>query len=178
MPNAIQTRQFKTPVGVLVLGAFENQLCLCDWQYRKMRSTIDQRVQTYFKAEFREGNAPVLEVTIDQLQEYFDGKRQAFDIPMTWAGTDFQQQVWQALMEIPFGSTTTYMNLSKKLGNALAIRAVASANGANAISILVPCHRVIGSNGELVGYAGGLDAKKKLLQLENAPINAELDFGA
>lgn len=177
MSKIIQTQLFKTPVGTLLLGAFENQLCLCDWQYRKMRSTIDQRVQTYFKASFKEGTAPVLDLLMVQLKEYFEGKRRGFDIPINWAGTDFQRQVWQALLEIPFGQTTTYLDISKKLGNPLAIRAVAAANGANALSIVVPCHRVIGSNGELVGYAGGIEVKKKLLQLEGAPINAELDFG-
>jgi methylated-DNA-[protein]-cysteine S-methyltransferase len=91
-----------------------------------------------------------------------------FNVPLLFVGSDFQKQVWNALMQIPFGVTKSYMELSKQFGNEKAIRAVASANGANAISIMVPCHRIIGSNCELTGYAGGLPVKKQLLQLEGS----------
>ena len=101
-----------------------------------------------------------------QLIEYFDGKRQTFDLKLSQSGTDFQQRVWRQLVEIPFGKTTSYMTLSKQLGDVKAIRAVGAANGKNNIAIIVPCHRVIGSNGTLVGYAGGLDKKKWLLEFE------------
>ena len=102
-----------------------------------------------------------------QLQEYFGNDRKNFDFKMNPQGTQFQQKVWEALLEIPFGKTSSYMELSKKLGDPKAIRAVASANGKNPLWIVVPCHRVIGSDGSLTGYAGGLHRKKYLLELES-----------
>ena len=108
-----------------------------------------------------------LKDAVKQLQEYFDGKRREFNFPLNPKGTDFQQKVWKALLEIPYGKTTSYMDLSKKLGDVKAIRAVASANGKNPLWIVVPCHRVIGSDGSLTGYAGGLWRKKWLLEHEN-----------
>lgn len=108
-----------------------------------------------------------LKDAVKQLQEYFDGKRTTFNFPINPKGTDFQQKVWKALLEIPYGKTTSYMDLSKKLGDVKAIRAVASANGKNPLWIVVPCHRVIGSDGSLTGYAGGLWRKKWLLEHEN-----------
>jgi methylated-DNA-[protein]-cysteine S-methyltransferase len=104
------------------------------------------------------------------LNAYFRGERTAFDVPLRLVGTDFQRRIWEALVTIPYGSTATYTSLTAMVAEPTAIRAVASANGANALSILVPCHRVIGSNGELVGYAGGLPAKRKLLQLEGVAL--------
>jgi len=108
-----------------------------------------------------------LKDAVKQLQEYFEGKRTVFNFPINPKGTDFQQKVWKALLEIPYGKTTSYMDLSKKLGDVKAIRAVASANGKNPLWIVVPCHRVIGSDGSLTGYAGGLWRKKWLLEHEN-----------
>lgn len=160
----IQT--YKSPVGELILGEFQDQLCLCDWKYRKMREAIDQRIKKGLQTEMEDGNHLILDQAKNQLQEYFEGKRQAFDLPILLVGTEFQQRVWRALMEIPLGKTKSYLELSQQLGDPNAIRAVASANGANAISIIIPCHRIIGSDGALVGYAGGIEAKKKLLQLE------------
>lgn len=102
-----------------------------------------------------------------QLEQYFNKEIEKFDLPLVFAGTDFQKTVWKKLLKIPFGSTETYMSITKKLGNLKAIRAVAGANGANKMTILVPCHRVIGSDGTLVGYAGGLWRKKWLLDHES-----------
>lgn len=164
----VYIKRFKTPVGELTLGSYQNKLCLCDWTYRKMRTTIDNRVKQNLKTEFYEGSTPVIEDTIVQLNEYFKNKRKTFSIPLLLIGTNFQRSVWEALLDIPFGQTYSYLKLSKQLGNEKAIRAVASANGANSISIIVPCHRIIGSDGNLIGYAGGLSAKMKLLELENA----------
>lgn len=157
-----------TPVGELILGSWQEKLCLCDWRHRKMRDAIDERIKSSLTREWEEGNSQVLEETEKQLWEYFKGEREVFDIPLLPVGTDFQKLVWDELIKIPFGKTETYLALSRKLDNEKAIRAVASANGANAMSIIIPCHRIIGSKGELVGYAGGLAAKKKLLQLESA----------
>lgn len=109
----------------------------------------------------------VLQEAVDQLNEYFAGKRIVFNLKLNPKGTEFQQKVWQSLLEIPFGKTMTYLELSKKLGDVKAIRAVASANGKNPLWIVVPCHRVIGTDGSLTGYAGGLWRKKWLLEHEN-----------
>jgi methylated-DNA-[protein]-cysteine S-methyltransferase len=101
-----------------------------------------------------------------QLREYFDGLRQQFDLPLSPAGTSFQQKVWTALQQIPFGQTISYLELARRLGDPKVIRAAGTANGKNPIAIVIPCHRVIGSNGDLVGYAGGLENKKWLLDHE------------
>ena len=164
--NQIYSQYFKTPYGELVLGAFDSKLCLCDWRYRKMRTAVDGRICRGLQAEFIESDCAVLENTRRQLQEYFCAERKRFDIPLLLVGTDFQQNVWNALLEVGYGETSSYLQLAERMGNKNAVRAVASANGANAISIIVPCHRIIGSKGELVGYAGGLKAKEKLLALE------------
>jgi methylated-DNA-[protein]-cysteine S-methyltransferase len=131
-----------------------------------MRTTIDNRIQKGLKAEYVEESSGVISETIKQMEEYFNLERKEFTIPLLLVGTDFQKSVWQGLIDTPFGTTASYLELSKRIGNEKAVRAVASANGANSISILVPCHRIIGSNGDLVGYAGGLDVKKKLLEIE------------
>ncbi len=110
---------------------------------------------------------PLLQACMEQLMEYFNGHRRRFDIPVRQEGTAFQQQVWNELLTIPFGKTISYLTLSKKIEHTKAIRAAAAANGKNNIAILVPCHRVIGSNQDLVGYAGGLWRKKWLLAMEN-----------
>lgn len=161
-------------MGELIIGSFENKLCLCDWRYRKMRTAIDNRLQTFFKAKYKEEKTDIIEQTILELSQYFQKQRNEFNIPLIFAGTDFQQIVWNALMQIPYGSTASYIQLSEKIGNKNAVRAVAAANGANAISIIVPCHRIIGSDGKLVGYAGGLPAKKKLLLLERKSLFTDI----
>ncbi|MDA3958507.1 methylated-DNA--[protein]-cysteine S-methyltransferase [Oceanispirochaeta sp.] len=166
----IQVKKFKTPVGDLLIGSLENKICLCDWQYRKMRQSIDQRIQSGLNGEYEDGNSDVIEETMKQLEEYFSKNRQIFDIPLLQIGSEFQKRVWAELLKIPYGETSTYKKQSESLGNSRAIRAVASANGANAISIIIPCHRIIGSKGDLVGYAGGLGAKEKLLALESEGI--------
>ncbi|MBB6325022.1 methylated-DNA-[protein]-cysteine S-methyltransferase [Algoriphagus iocasae] len=110
----------------------------------------------------------------NQLDDYFSGKRNSFDLPLELKGTDFQKSVWEAVNQIPFGQTTTYMKLSQKLGNVAAIRAVGAAIGANPILVIVPCHRIIGTNGQLTGYAGGLERKQALLELEGFPVQKSL----
>lgn len=162
----ISVQYHNTPVGELILGSFEGKLCLADWRYRRMRTTVDKRLQKTLDANYVLENTQEIKQTILQLSEYFDGARTQFDIPLLLVGTDFQKSVWEVLITIPFGETESYLGLSRKLGDEKAIRAVASANDANAISIIVPCHRIIGTDGGLVGYAGGLPTKKKLLTLE------------
>ena len=165
----IYIQTYSSPVGDILLGSYEGKLCLADWKYRKMRTSIDKRLQKGLKAEYVEESSEVIVETMKQLEAYFANERKIFDIPLLMVGTDFQKSVWQGLLQIPFGSTASYLELSKKIGNEKAVRAVASANGANAISIMIPCHRIIGSNGDLTGYAGGLSTKKKLLELEQNP---------
>lgn len=174
MSEKIITRFFKCEYGELIIGSFENQLCLCDWRYRKMRASIDKRIQGGLQTEYVEGESEIIEETIRQLSAYFAGEATTFDLPLLLVGSDFQKQIWELLLQIPFGKTESYSGLSEKYGDSLAIRAVASANGANAISIIVPCHRIIASDGKLTGYAGGLQTKKKLLKLEKALAQGEL----
>lgn len=139
---------------------------MCDWRYRKNRDAVDARIQQGLKAEYLEHEDVVLEKTQQQLNEYFNHERKVFEIPLLMVGTPFQKSVWKRLLKIPLGQTASYLELARAIGNTKAVRAVASANGANAHSIIVPCHRIIGSNGKLVGYAGGTEAKAKLLGLE------------
>lgn len=174
MQQKINIDYFKTSFGELLLGSFNNQLCIADWRYRKMRTAIDQRIQHGLNAIYIEETTEIIEETKLQLNQYFEGNRREFNIPLLLVGTDFQKKVWNTLLQIPFGKTNTYLGLSKKLENEKAIRAVASANGANAISIIIPCHRIIGSKGDLVGYAGGLNTKMKLLALENPTFNHQM----
>ena len=164
--NQIAIQYYKTSYGELVLGSFNETLCLCDWRYRKMRERIDERLQKGLNADMVETGSEVVNHTIQQLNDYFNRQRNTFDIPLLMVGSDFQKEVWHGLLKIPFGQSASYSELAERLGNKKAVRAVASANGANAISIIIPCHRIIGRDGSLVGYAGGLRAKEKLLQLE------------
>jgi len=131
-----------------------------------MRPTIDKRILAGLNATFIEGETMITETAKHQLNEYFSAERINFDVPLLMVGSSFQKTVWNELLKIPYGQTESYLGLSRKIGNEKAIRSVAAANGANAISILVPCHRIIGSDGRMTGYGGGLQAKRKLLQLE------------
>lgn len=126
------------------------------------------------KIEYSSNAAPSLNDGIQQLQEYFGGERKEFQLKLNPHGTPFQKRVWESLLEIPYGKTTSYLELSRKLGNEKAIRAVASANGKNPLWVVVPCHRVIGTDGSLTGYAGELWRKKWLLEHENPPVQTSL----
>lgn len=149
----------KSPVGKLTLVASESGICAVLWEKEKQgRVKIDL-------GELNPKNK-ILQEAKRQLEEYFKGKRSSFDLPLDLIGTDFQKKVWKALSKIPFGQTHSYLDIAKKLKNKNASRAVGMANGKNPISIIVPCHRVIGNSGKLTGYAGGLEAKKILLDLE------------
>ena len=164
--NKVYIQYYKTNFGELMLGSFKEQLCLCDWQFRKMRDSIDKRICEGLDAYYEDGETDVTQNARQQLEEYFSGKRKNFDVPLLMVGTSFQKKVWNELQKIPFGHSESYLELSRKIGDEKAIRSVAAANGANAISIMIPCHRIIGSDGKLTGYAGGLEVKRKLLQLE------------
>jgi methylated-DNA-[protein]-cysteine S-methyltransferase len=164
--NQINIQYYKTKIGELILGSFDGKLCLLDYRYRRMRATVDNRIKKVLGAGFVEKNDDVLSKARVQLDEYLNGDRISFDIPVLMVGTDFQKSVWEALMKIPYGKTASYLDIAKFINKEKAVRAVANANGANSINLIIPCHRIIGSNGELVGYGGGVPVKKRLLKLE------------
>lgn len=164
--NIILTKSYESPCGTLLLGAFGDRLCLCDWQVEKHSCKVNIRLQRILDAKFAEGSSAVLEKAVHQLDEYFAGTRRDFDVPLLFVGTDFQKAVWNDLLDIPYGETVSYGEMARRLGKPKSVRAVANANGANAISIFAPCHRVIGKDRSLTGYGGGLDAKRYLLAVE------------
>jgi methylated-DNA-[protein]-cysteine S-methyltransferase len=170
--DQIKIQEWKSPFGVLKIGVFQDELCLCDWKYRRMRSALDMKICSALTADMVVQDHHLHIEVIGQLREYFEQKRQQFELPLKLVGTEFQQKVWQQLQKIPYGQTSSYAKQSVRLGKPDAIRAVASANGANNLTIIVPCHRIIGSDGQMVGYAGGITVKRRLLQLEHAKILA------
>ncbi len=150
----------ESPVGKLQLVASEKGLVAILWENDDPRRVVLGDL----RADDRQ---PILIETERQLKEYFEGQRQGFSIPLDMRGTLFQKSVWEALLAIPFGETRSYGQLAKQLGRPSAMRAVGAASGRNPISIVVPCHRVIGSSGKLTGFAGGLEAKVHLLEIES-----------
>lgn len=165
MKHQIQVQSYISPCGPLILGSLGDSLCLCDWATPE-RGGVIRRVLRSLDAELAEGPSEVTKEAARQLDEYFAGHRRKFDIPLLTVGTDFQQRVWLRLQEIPYGITLSYGSLADSLDCPRAVRAVASACGANAMSIFIPCHRVIAASGSLAGYAGSLQAKEFLLRLE------------
>jgi AraC family transcriptional regulator of adaptative response/methylated-DNA-[protein]-cysteine methyltransferase len=155
-----------TPLGPMVAGATAEGVCLLEFADRRMLETQLARIRRALHAQTLPGTSPHVALLERQLAEYFAGTRQAFTVPLVTAGTPFQERVWQALREIPCGETRSYQDQANAIGRPTAVRAVARANGDNRISILIPCHRVIGKDGELVGYGGGLWRKHRLLELE------------
>lgn len=164
--NTITVKQYVSPIGCILLGSVQDSLVLCDWQTDTHSQKIKKRLEQILSATYREGTSGVIEAAQSQLEEYFSGKRQNFDLHLALVGTDFQKTVWKALLSIPYGETVSYAALARIIGKPKAVRAVANANNANALSVVIPCHRVIGSNRTLTGYGGGLDIKLKLLELE------------
>lgn len=164
----ISVTTYQSPGGVLRVGESEGRICLCDWLERKNRKAVDNRLRKRLNGNFKEQSTPLLERVARELDEYFAGIRKDFDIPLLLAGTAFQQDVWNAILSIPYGETRTYKEIASAIGSPRSVRAVANATGANAMSILIPCHRIVGSDGTLTGYAGGLTAKRHLLTLETA----------
>ena len=165
MPH-INIQYFNSSCGLFVLASFGDKLCLCDWSNNPCAERNKRRIERYLNASFKIETTSVLEEAKRQLDGYFAGNRKAFTIPLHLVGTDFQQQVWNELLNIPYGATISYKEIAQNIGKPKAVRAVAGAIGANGISILIPCHRVIGSDKSLTGYAGGLKAKKMLQQIE------------
>ena len=166
MKDTIHTLHYLSPCGELLLGSYEGRLCLCDWTTEKHHDRVVGRLRKYLHADYEEAASELLAETVRQLDEYFARERKEFTLPLLFVGTDFQKKVWNKLLEIPYGKTVSYCELARMIGMPTAVRAVANANGANAISIIAPCHRVIGSDHSLTGYGGGLAAKRLLLDLE------------
>ena len=167
MKQTLHVQYYDSPCGTLVLASIGEELCLCDWHGMPCAERNRRRLGRLLNATFVTASSPVLERTKQELDEYFAGKRRNFDLPLHPVGTDFQKKVWNVLLAIPYGETRSYKEMAQSVGKPKGVRAVAQAIGANGLSILIPCHRVIGSNHSLTGFAGGIDAKRKLLEMEH-----------
>lgn len=167
MDNII-LKKYDSPCGELILGSLGRRLCLCDWSAGGRAEATADRLGRLLEATTNDGTSAIIEQASAQLDEYFQGLRREFSLDILAAGTPFRKAVWQAIMSVPYGSRISYSQLAESVGKPSAARAVASATGANALSVIIPCHRIIGASGALTGYAGGLDAKIFLLRLESA----------
>lgn len=164
--NSITVHYYRSPYGEMVIGALGNKICLCDWKTAQHNNLKLKCLTNELNAEFEEGYSDIIEKTEKQLDEYFSKQRVVFDIPLILTGTDFQKTVWNELEKIPYGATVSYGTIAQRIGMSKAVRAVANAIGANKISVIIPCHRVIGSDNTLTGYDGGLETKTMLLKTE------------
>jgi AraC family transcriptional regulator, regulatory protein of adaptative response / methylated-DNA-[protein]-cysteine methyltransferase len=162
----IRTAKIETRLGTMVAGAVDEGICLLDFIDGKNLKAQNNTLAKYFNDSFEKCHSSYFSQLTGELEEYFEGNRKEFTIPLVLAGSEFQKTVWQELINIPYGTTRTYLEQASSLGNPRSIRAVAHANGMNRISIIIPCHRVIGSDGSLTGYGGGLMRKKWLLEHE------------
>jgi AraC family transcriptional regulator, regulatory protein of adaptative response / methylated-DNA-[protein]-cysteine methyltransferase len=162
----IDFKRIETPLGTMCACAVKEGICLLEFSNRKMLETELKTLAKHFNATIVQGENEHFKILEEQLSEYFEGKRTSFTVPLCTPGSDFQNKVWNALRKIPFGRVISYKELSTTLEKPEAVRAVANAIGMNRISILIPCHRVVGSDGRLTGYGGGLWRKKALLELE------------
>lgn len=163
----INITRILTPLGPMLAGATDEGICLLDFTDRRMLETLLKRLNRRLKASFIPGENPHFAPLEEQLSAYFAGGLREFDVPLVYAGSEFQTQVWDLLRTIPYGETRSYQKQAELIDNPKAVRAVARANGDNCLSILVPCHRVIGKDGQLTGYGGGLWRKQYLLDLES-----------
>lgn len=164
----IDLKRIETPIGTMYAAAVEEGICMLEFTDRKMLETGFKDLAKSLNATIVQGENRHFKTLEKELSEYFRGNRKKFTVPLSPVGTDFQKSVWQVLMKIPYGETWNYKKQSEVLGDVKKVRAVANANGMNKISILIPCHRVIGSNGTLTGYGGGIWRKQKLLELEKS----------
>jgi len=156
----------ETELGTMIAGATDKGICMLEFADYKLLTTELKQLETFLKAPLVQGESVLFDRLREQLEAYFKRERREFDIPLDLVGTDFQKKVWLGLLQIPYGRTTTYGKQAELLGMPAAVRAVANANGKNKVSILLPCHRVIGADGTLTGYGGGIWRKRKLLELE------------
>ena len=166
MPEKILIQRYDSPCGGLLLGSFGGRLCLCNWTQELHPGRVGRRLGAGLAALMVEQPSETTFEAARQLDEYFGGGRKDFAVPLLFVGTAFQQAVWNGLLSIPYGATVSYGELAARIGHPMAVRAVAGAVGANALSIFAPCHRVVGSDGSLTGFGGGVRAKRYLLDLE------------
>ncbi len=162
----VHVGRITTPLGPMLAGATEERLCLLEFVDRRALPNQIKRIRSRLRAVFVPNTNSLIEEVERQLSSYFAGERSTFDIPTELCGTDFQRDVWHALLEIPYGETRSYAYIGASVGRPQAVRAVGTANGANSMAIVVPCHRVVGADGRLAGYGGGLWRKQRLLDLE------------
>jgi AraC family transcriptional regulator of adaptative response/methylated-DNA-[protein]-cysteine methyltransferase len=174
----IKTTTIETPLGEMTAAASKEGICLLAFTDRKILDEAFKDLSYIFNTSIKRGGNKHLRALRKQLKEYFRGKRKEFSLSLLTPGTDFQQEVWNQLKKIPYGSTISYLEQAEHLENKKAVRAVANANGANRIAVIIPCHRVIGSDGTLIGYSGGLERKKWLIDHEKKysgqPVNGTL----
>lgn len=164
--HVIDFTRIETDLGTMVACATDKGVCLLEFSDRKGLETELKQLAKYHNANIVQGQNKYFKQLKDELDAYFEGRLKEFNVPLDISGTDFQKQVWQALVEIPYGTTSSYLRQAEVLGKTSSVRAVANANGMNKIAIIIPCHRVVGSDGSLTGYAGGLWRKRKLIDLE------------
>ncbi len=164
----VKVHRIPTPLGPMVAGATDDALCLLEFGERRMLATQLERLRKRLDCAMVPGRNPVIDQISEELGAYFAGRLTDFSVPLEDPGTQFQRTVWQALRAIPYGTTSSYADLAKDIGRPTAVRAVARANGDNRLAILIPCHRVVGSDGSLTGYGGGLWRKQRLLDLERS----------
>jgi AraC family transcriptional regulator of adaptative response/methylated-DNA-[protein]-cysteine methyltransferase len=166
--SSIWVNRVGTPLGSMVMGVHDSGLCLLEFAERRMLDTQLKRLSRHMGRVFLPGEHPLMEQVKNELDAYFDGTLRRFTLPLTAPGTAFQEAVWSALLEIPFGETRSYADIAASIGQPEAVRAVGQANGDNRIAIIIPCHRVVGAGGEPTGYGGGIWRKEYLLALEQA----------
>lgn len=166
-PSNLVFKEVKTPIGEMVFGSSEKGLCLLDFKYRKSISRILKRITKYFGHDMIHGTTPFIELAETELSQYLQGNLTIFSVPLDIRGSAFQLKVWDALLNVKYGKIVSYLDIAKKIGRPEAVRAVANANGQNGIAVIIPCHRVIGSDGSLTGYGGGVTIKKRSLQIES-----------
>lgn len=171
----IITTEFSTPLGPMLAGSTSQGICLLEFSNRIRLAEEFTELKKLLNAVTEPGKSQHLDQLEKELAEYFDGKRKAFSVPLHTPGNEFTQTVWKTLQEIPYGKTISYKEQAEMMKNPKAIRAMAATNGRNRLAIIIPCHRVIGSNGTMTGYAAGVDKKRWLLKFERE--NSEIADG-
>jgi AraC family transcriptional regulator of adaptative response/methylated-DNA-[protein]-cysteine methyltransferase len=166
--SSIWINRIATPLGSMIMGVHDSGLCLLEFAERRMLDTQLKRLQQRMGRVFLPGDHPLMQQVKNELDAYFEGSLREFSVPLQSPGTVFQESIWEALQKIPYGETRSYGDIAAQIGQASAVRAVGRANGDNRIAIIIPCHRVVGSDGELTGYGGGLWRKEYLLAMEQA----------
>ena len=170
MSSPILSKHISTPIGPLVIGSFEDKICFLEFYLPQRYKEMSGKLLKTFDAEILEGTNAVLEQAEKELQEYFDGKRKVFTVPLDLRGSEFELKVWNQLLKIPYGQVCSYSDIAKRIRKLQSVRAVGGANHNNPVAIIVPCHRVVGKNGSLTGYGGGMDKKRFLLELEQGGV--------